>query len=145
MSMEWKILTRGDAAAQFPVLYATLNPAGAIVIGRAAFERMGEPSAFVVMFDPLRHRLGIKAAAAGEPNAYPARKYGQSGAKIIRANRMLKEFGVRPPNTLEFPEAKIDDGVLILDLQTARTSPRAHSRCRYERVVKLESPFPFVN
>jgi hypothetical protein len=144
MSAEWKVLTRGDATAQFPVLYATLNPAGAIVIGRAAFERMGAPAAFMVMFDPLRHRLGIKAAAVGEPNAYPARKYGLSGAKIVRANRILKEFGVRPPETLELPEAKIDDGILILDLQTARTSPRAHSRCRYERVVKVKSPFPFV-
>lgn len=145
MGMEWKVLTKGEAAAQFPVLYATLNPQGSIVIGRAAFEKMGSPEAFLVMFDPLRHRLGLKAASEGEPNAYPARKWGGSGAKVVRAHRMLKEFGVRPPDTLEFPEAKIDDGVLILDMQTAKTSARAHSQCRYERVAKQPSPFPWVN
>ena len=145
MSMEWKVLTRGDAAAQFPVLYATLNPKGSIVINRSAHELMGSAEAFTVMFDPLRHRLGLKAATVGDPNAYPARKYGHSGARIVRAHRMLKEFGIRPPDTLEFPEAKIDDGVLILDLQTARVSPKAHSQCRQRAEQKYVSPFPFVN
>lgn len=143
MSADWKILTKGDNAAQFPVLYATVNPKGAIVIGRAAFERMGSPEAFLVMFDPIRQLLGLRAAT-GVENAYPARKWGGSGAKVVRAHRMLKEFGIRPKDTLEFPDARIDDGVLILDLQSARTSPRAHSQCRYERDVRKPSPFPFI-
>lgn len=141
---EWKVLARGDAAAQFPLLYVTLSPQGSIVISRSTHEKMGSPSGYIILFDPLKHRLGLKAESTNNPNAYPARKSGRSGAKIIRAHRLIREFGVQPPDTLEFPEAKIVDGVLILDLQTARTSPRAHSQRRYERPTKPASPFPFV-
>ena len=141
---EWKVLPRSEAVAQFPLLYATLSQQGSIVISRSTHEKLGSPGAYVVMFDPLRHRLGLHPESSDNPNAYPARKQGRSGAKIIRAHRMIREFGIQPPDTLEFPEAKIVDGVLILELQTARTSPRAHSQCRYERPPKSDSPFPFV-
>ena len=141
---EWKVLPKNDAAAQFPVLYATLSQQGSIVISRSTHEKLGSPGAYIVMFDPLRYRLGLHPESTDNPNAYPARKQGRSGAKIIRAHRMIREFGIQPPDTLEFPEAKIVDGVLILDLQTARTSPRAHSQCRYEGPAKSASPFPFV-
>jgi hypothetical protein len=141
---EWKVLVRSDAAAQFPLLYVTLKPDGSIVISRSTHEKLGQPGGYIVLFDPLKHRLGLQPESTNNPNAYPARKFGRSGAKIIRAHRMIREFGIQPPDTIEFPEAKIVDGVLIMDLQTARTSPRAHSQCRYEREVKSESPFPFV-
>lgn len=141
---EWKVLARSEAVAQFPLLYATLSPQGSIVISRSTHEKLGSPSGYVVMFDPLRHRLGLHPESSDNPSSYPARKQGRSGAKIIRAHRMIREFGIQPPDTLEFPEAKVVDGVLILDLQTARTSPRAHSQCRYERLPKSDSPFPFV-
>ncbi|MDI1243390.1 MAG: hypothetical protein PSX80_15870 [bacterium] len=142
--MEWRVLPKGDVGAQFPLLYATLNPQGSIVISRPTHERLGSPDGYLIMFDPLRHRLALKPAPDSDPNAYPARVIGRSGAKIIRAHRMIREFGIQPPETIEFPEAKIVDEVLILDLQTAKPSPRAHSRCRYERPAKPTSPFPFV-
>jgi hypothetical protein len=110
---EWKVLARGDAAAQFPLLYVTLSPQGSIVISRSTHEKMDSPSGFIVLFDPLKHRLGLKAESTNNPNAFPARKQGRSGAKIIRAHRMIREFGIQPPDTLEFPEAKIVVGVLI--------------------------------
>ena len=48
---------------------------------------------------------------------------------IVRAFRIVTEFGIRPPDTVEFQEPKIDlDGQLILDLLTVRISPKAHSQ-----------------
>jgi hypothetical protein len=152
MSTEWKILQKSNAVPQFPVLYATLNTAGSVVISRSCYEALGSPEAFIIMFDPLKHRIGLRPAAAEDPNAYAARVYGKNGAKIIRAHRMLEEFGIRPPGLLEFKEAKIADGILLLDLQNTKPSNRAHSSCRarvdtYEapqQRPKLISPFPWV-
>jgi hypothetical protein len=83
------------------------------------------------MWDRFNQRLGLKPARVGEKNAYPVRNYGRRGAKIVRAYRLLTEFGIRPTDTLEFQGTKIDaDGCLILDLRSIWISPKAHSQCR---------------
>ena len=47
-----------------------------------------------------------------------------------RAYRLLIEFGIKVPETLEFKDAEIDlDGQLILDLRTARVSARGRAAC----------------
>ena len=127
----WTILPKDDIKAQWAGLYVSMNRLGSIVINRAAHERMDSPTAFHVMFDKVNSRIGLKPTALAMKHAYPARKQGRRGARIIRANRLLKEFGLKIPDTLEFPDAEIDgNGMLIIDLRTARVSPKAHSQCR---------------
>jgi hypothetical protein len=47
----------------------------------------------------------------------------------VRAYRLITQIGVKIPETLEFKDAEIDiDGQLVLDLRTARVSPRAKKR-----------------
>lgn len=131
MDVHWVVLPRGDVAAHWSGLYVTLNRAGSIVMSRVTHERLGSPEAFVLMFDQFNRRLGLKPAELGAPNAYPARKYGRRGAKIVRAYRLVTEFALRPPDTLEFVSPEIDrDGNLILHLEKVRVSPKAHSQCR---------------
>ena len=131
MDIEWTILPRGDVAPHWSGLYVTMNRLGSIVISRVTHERLGSPEAFLIMWDRFNQRLGLKPAEAGTRNAYPVRKYGRRGSRIVRAFRIVTEFGIRPPDTIEFHEPKIDlDGQLILDLRTIRVSPKAHSQCR---------------
>jgi hypothetical protein len=48
--------------------------------------------------------------------------------------RGVTEFGIVIRDTVEFTDAEIDpDGQLILDLRSARVSPRAHSQSRRGR------------
>jgi hypothetical protein len=131
MEIEWTILPRGDVAAHWSGLYVTMNRLGSIVLSRVAWERLGGPGAVFIMWDRFNQRLGLKPAAVGERNAYPVKKYGRRGSKIVRAFRLVTEFGIRPPDTLEFQGTKIDaDGVLILDLRSVKISAKAHSQCR---------------
>ena len=134
MEIEWAILPRGDVAPHWSGLYVTLNSGGALALSGVTHERLGSPEAFQIMFDRFNQRLGLKPVDADTPNAYPARKYGRRGARIIRAHRLITEFGIRPPDTIEFIGPKIDlDGVLILDLRKIRISPKAHSQCRRQK------------
>lgn len=131
MEVEWTILPRGDVAVHWSGLYVTMNRIGSIAMSRVTWERLGSPEAFLIMWDRFNQRLGLKPAKPGERHAYPVRKYGRRGARIVRAYRLLTEFGIRPPDTIEFQEPKIDlDGQLILDLRQIRISPKAHSQCR---------------
>ncbi len=131
MDVHWVVLPRGDVAAHWSGLYVTLNRTGSIVMSRVTHERLGSPEAFLLMFDQFNRRLGLKPVGMEERNAYPARQYGRRGAKIVRAYRLLTEFALRPPDTLEFVSPEIDrDGNLILHLDKIRVSPKAHSQCR---------------
>ena len=125
MEIQWMILPRGDVAAHWSGLYVTMNRLGSIKMSRVTHERLESPEAFLIMWDRFNQRLGLKPAEAGTRNAYPARKYGQRGAKIVRAFRIVTEFEIRPQDTIEFQEPKIDlDGQLILDLRTIRSRRR---------------------
>ena len=65
------------------------------------------------------------------PNAYPVRTYQYNGGRIIRAYRLLTEFGIQPRETIQFDQPRLDlEGQLILDLKMISISRRAHSVSR---------------
>ena len=131
MEGEWTILPRGDVAAHWSGLYVTLNKIGTLAMSRVTHERLGSPEAFMITWNRFAQKLALKPVVADSEHAYPARKYGRRGAKVVRAYRLVAQFGIRPPDTIEFIEPKIDtDGQLILDLRNIRISPKAHSQCR---------------
>lgn len=131
MHIEWSILPRGDVHPTHSRVYVTMNRRGEIAMNGLTHNRLGAPAAFLIMFDKTNSRIALKPTGATMKNAYPARKYGRRGGRIIRAYRLLTEFGIVLPDTIEFKDAEIDpDTQLILDLRTARVSPKAHSQCR---------------
>ena len=131
MNVEWNMVPKDDVKAQWAGLYLTINRLGSIVMNRITYERLGSPAAFHLMFDRLNSRIGLKPTTLSADHAYGPSTIGRRGAKIVRANRLLREYGIRIPDTLEFQDVQIDaDGMLIADLRTARVSPKAHSQCR---------------
>jgi hypothetical protein len=131
MQIEWKVVPRGDVHPSDSRVYVTMNGKGEIVLNGTAYKRMGEPAAFLLMYNPPNSLIALKPTAAAMKNAYPARKHGRRNGRVIRALRLLTDNNIKLPDTIEFKDADIDqDGVLILDLRTARVSPRAHSQCR---------------
>ena len=113
------------------VVHVTMNRKGEIALNKVAYKRLGEPTAFLIYYNRPNNMVALKPTAAAIKNAYPVRKQGRRGGRVIRAFRLLTEFRIKLPDTVEFPEPEIDrDGQLILDLRTARVSPRAHSQCR---------------
>jgi hypothetical protein len=127
----WVVLQKGEVAAQWAGIYVSLNREGAITIGHKTHERLGSPEAYLIKLDPLNDILALEPAAKDARNAYPARIKGYNGGKVLRAHRLLTDFGIRLDDTVEFTKAKIDlDGTLILSMRDIRISPRAHSQCR---------------
>ena len=123
--IKWTVLPRGDSA-RWTGMYVTLNRVGKIALSRTTHERFGAPAAVQILYDPLNALLALRPVKLEEQHANPVRKHGASGGKIIRAYRLLTEFGIKPAETVEFQEPKIDnDGQLVLDLRKVRVPPRS--------------------
>ena len=57
----------------------------------------------------------------------------RAGAKKVRGHRLTREHRIVLPYTVRFYDADIDeDGMLILNLRTAKISPRARKRDKGE-------------
>jgi hypothetical protein len=126
MKADWRECPREKRTGQWSGIYVTMNARGYIVLGSSAYQRMGEPSAFLLWYDAANNRIGLKPTHVAMKNAFPAAKSGRHGGRLIRARRLLGEFGIIVKETIEFPEAEIDhEGILILDMRSARISTRA--------------------
>jgi len=95
-------------------------------MSRVTYQKLDEPAAFVIYFDKVNNRIGLKPAALSTRNAYRACRYtGRSGGKVVHAHRLIREYRIDLPQTVRFYDADIDeDGLLVLDLRTARVPPR---------------------
>lgn len=129
MKADWRECPRGDVVGQWSAVYVTMNTRGFIVMNKITYQRLGEPKAFLLLFDAVNNKIGLKPTALAMKNAFPAAKYGRHGGRLVRAYRMMQEFGIDLSKTIQFQDAEIDqDGILILDLRTARVSSRSHGQ-----------------
>ena len=134
MRPDWREVPRGDVRTQDAGFYVTLNRKGWIAFSRMTWQKMGEPKAFQVLFDTVNNRIGLKPAAVTARNAFPVRVNSPRGGKRLHCGRLMKEFKVSLPMTVRFYDADTDeDGVLILDLRTARVSPKAENHWRRKK------------
>ena len=133
----WTMVPRGDVNVQAAGIYVSMNREGAISLNQTAYKRLGEPPAVHLFFDRVNNRIALKPTIAAMRNAYPVGK--RERGRLIYAKRLLVEYGIDLPETVEFKDAEIDpDGQLVLDLRTARVSRRAHSQCRKRSSGKPE-------
>ena len=140
MKAEWEEIKIDDSPSWTAGLHVTLNRQGWIVINRTTHKRLGTPKAVLLYYDRVNHRIGVRAANPGHRNAF---KLGPRphGGKVVRAYKLLAEKGIRLPDTVQFPDAFIDDDeVLTLDLRSARVSKRYLQSVARMRTRSNEAP-----
>lgn len=126
MRAEWEECPRGDVMPQYAGIYVSMNPKGDIVMNRATYEMVGAPAAFLLLFDRTNRRIGLKPTGRNIRNAYPVCVSNRAGGKKVHGHRLTRQYRIDLPQTVQFDDAQIDDdGILILDLRTARISPRS--------------------
>lgn len=134
MRTNWQQVRRGEVHSGYAGLYVSLNPKGLIHMNRTCFERLGEPEAFQLLFDPANNRIGLKTAYRKDRDAYPVGKSGRKGGRCVYALRLLNEFAIDLPATVRFFDVEIDqDGVLVLDLRSARVPPIVQGLAKHYR------------
>ena len=147
MQHRLRLLPRDDVKGQWSALYVTLNPKGVFTLTRRTWERFGSPKAVHIMFDDVNNIVFLKPCSPAIKDAYPFTHLKQSGARRLSAFRLMTEFGIKIKETVQFYDAEIDhDGMLVLDLRSARVSPRAsnHWRTRHKKTPKPQTEFPLA-
>jgi hypothetical protein len=141
MRADWEECPRGDVMPQYAGLYVTMNPTGDIVMSRVTYQMLGEPKAFLLLFDRTNRRIGLKPTGLHIRNAYPVCVGTRAGGKKLHGHRLTRQYQIDLPQTVLFHDARIDeDGILVLDLRTARISPRSagHHRNRNKDQTRNE-------
>ena len=146
MKGDWEEIPREDGPSWAAGPHVTLNKRGHIAFNRRAHELIGKPEAVLLLFDRINNRIGIRAANPGLRNAYKVKKTGRPGSRLVHAYRLLAKKGIDVPETLQFPDARIDeDQILILDLRTGGSQTDISARhgglesrsqnCRHKRAA----------
>ncbi len=114
MERKWKEFAAGPVRKGG--LHVTICRKGNIMIGAAAFDRLGRPDAAVLLFDEERNVIGVRPTHPKTPNAFPmnAMKWGRH--RVVRANRFCRHHGIKVERMMAFNEPKIEGSVLVLDM-----------------------------
>ncbi|MBK8466507.1 MAG: hypothetical protein IPL32_11805 [Chloracidobacterium sp.] len=109
-------------------LYASLNQKGQILVNSHTYDQMETPEAVTLLYEPETETIGLRPASPLMPNAFPFRKNGVSGHRLIFARRFAKKHDIRVDHTISFYMAEIEKGILVLSLRHTVRAPRGHSR-----------------
>ena len=107
MPVRWAIAEqRRPKERAAPRVYVSLNRRGEIAMNAEAFYQIDEPANVTLMYDRKRRQIGVKFPVSKDGNFFRVRRYGRGGRmRIVRAARMLKQFGIEVENTLVFRDA----------------------------------------
>ena len=98
--------------------YITLNGKGEFLINRPLFDGMEQPEAVLFYFDPDTDTIGMRKADLRQPNSFAIRLNNPSGTRIIRARIFTTKWDIRLDGTFCFPDPQIENGMLLLPLNT---------------------------
>lgn len=99
-------------------LHVTLGRKCELLIGAAAFRKLGEPDAVVLLFDRDTRAVGVRPAHIRAENAFPTKVKTRGSHRLVRAFRFCKHHGISVDRTARFRNAVIENGVLVLDTNT---------------------------
>ena len=131
VSRKWEECDRDpELSPRWQALYVSLKPDGELWLSKKTHEALGSPPGYVLLFDRERQVVGMRPSdPQHKTTAYPAQPRGRHGAVRVRANRLVRDFGIYSPETVRFPRAQIDrQGVLILDLKDTVRSAKKRGR-----------------
>ena len=100
---------------------------GAVLFTRVTWELLDRPEHVIVMFNRSAETIALKPIRSSITNAFPVFPHGKHGARVVRADSLVRQFRIRLDKTVRFCGSEIDDeGILLLDLTT--TAPAAPVR-----------------
>jgi len=134
MKTSWQKCLKPEAAQKRrPKICISLNRRGDIALNAAAWNALGRCWCVVLLFDAAARRIGLQPVNPGEANAFTLRRTRSLGAKVIRAARLMKQFGIEIAETIRFPAPEVEGRVLVLDLGSAIVPDKVRKHFRNRR------------
>jgi hypothetical protein len=80
----------------------SMTAIGEITFNRHADAMLGHPEAVVLLYDPTTNRIELRPASPLMPNAFPIRRKGPCGHRVVRAKPFLTRHDLRFDGTVRF-------------------------------------------
>ena len=118
---DWQIAERPGKWKAKPVrLHVSLNRRGEFVMNEAAFIAIRRPASVALLYNKDTKEIAIKFPVREDRFFFKVRRCGRGGkGRIVRAGRMMKQFGIEVVKTVVFQDVRIETirehNALILD------------------------------
>lgn len=86
---------------------------------------MGSPTHIVLKIENATGTIGIQPVPPSTVNAFKLYDSKRSGAYRFHALRFMVKYNIQIKHTVRLPTARIEDGILLLELKYRVRSPRA--------------------
>ncbi|MBP9663657.1 MAG: hypothetical protein KBD94_03490 [Pyrinomonadaceae bacterium] len=106
-------------------LHVSLSPTGTFLVSRNAYEALGSPTHIVLKIEKATRTIGIQPVPPSTVNGFKLYDSKRSGAYRFHALRFMVKYNIQLKYTVRFPTARIEDGILLLELKYRVRSPRA--------------------
>lgn len=108
------------------VMHVTLSPRSEFYLNQGAMIKLGEPVAVKLLYNKPAGLMGIAAVPLNAKASIELRpKYGaEASGRVFRATEFCKSLGLQFDRTIMFRDPKIEDGILVLDINTTVYAPK---------------------
>lgn len=117
MDRQWRVYGTGPRAAKRDSIYVSMNYRGILLFNRKAFLELGSPEAVELLVDERNSSVGLRPAHPDLPHAYTIRTMHKGITYGFTCRKFCRDIGLKIDRTAQFPTARIEDGVLILELK----------------------------
>ncbi|MBK9215671.1 MAG: hypothetical protein IPM59_08715 [Chloracidobacterium sp.] len=125
MDRQWRVYGTGPRTAKRDSIYVSLNQHGIVLLNRKAFLDLGSPVAVELLVDERNSSIGMRPADPELPHAYTIRSLHKGHTYGFTCRTFCRDQGIKIDGTASFPTARIEHGVLILELKY-RVPARRH-------------------
>ncbi|MEJ7624592.1 MAG: hypothetical protein WKF34_11430 [Pyrinomonadaceae bacterium] len=127
MNRDWQIAERRPERPEAERLYVSLNRRGEIVLNDAAYDAIDRTFNVTLLYNARARHIGVKRPVRSDVHYFPVRGYGRGRrSHIVRAARMLAQFGIRIEQTVIFQNVEIDyykhEPMLVLRMDAVRAA-----------------------
>lgn len=117
MKRYWTEYTGKPRAATPDAIYASLNQHGDLVLNRKAYEELGAPERVRLFYDSRTEAIGLMPADPEADNGHKVRRFSTGSTHLVHCSRFLRLSGIKIEKTVSFPTAKMENGLLVLELK----------------------------
>ena len=115
MPRNWRIFEEALPPTK-DAIYASINSVGELLLNKHAYDLIDRPEAVIMMHEPETYSIGIQKAERMMPNAFKVRKKSDATNYVIRAKPFCDHLEIKYERTVRFLDAKLEDGVLAINL-----------------------------
>ncbi len=117
MERKWVEYGIGPLASKRDQIYVSANPRGLITVNEKCYNEMGRPRAVVIVVDEENSAIGLRPDSPEKHNSYLMSANGKSRSYRIMCKRFFREKRIKIEETSRFTTARVEAGVLILELK----------------------------